>query len=504
MHVDVIHPRTRELLDRTLLKLTKKKLGSGSGGIVFEGVLAGSEVTDEVRRVAVKEIALAGDDDNDLVEAPRREIDALIAAADIDSIAPLLCWSLDRATKTLSIVTELFEGGTLGKLLHRPDKQKQLLERGEPLMLRFAYQVARGVHLLHSRLGGQVCHFDLKPDNVVLSSRDFDEAEATIIDLGSARIFTPDKQHTLKALGSEEYMAPECHFSEPAGTAADVWSLGVMLWEMFQVWPDQVNRARPRPRPLTLENIQQRTFPNDLGTVPNGVIRALVARCTAFDQAARTNGADVVATLHGLGAAHEQLERCIRTLVGYIGNRIAQSETLYHVGRKTRALDEWRRITSTHKHAKDDLLQYFSEKQIRMLAQAVDSNEYIRCAAFNRLESFAGDGLDHKLTHGVYLWRNANSGAGYVGKIERHGGSTRQQRDAEHRRGATKFDLALQSEPDAWSCVSVCSTVGEMSSAVVTRLECLLVLLLDTHSHRNGFNDELGGVWGATKRYEMD
>lgn len=139
-----------------------------------------------------------------------------------------------------------------------------------------------------------------------------------------------------------------------------------------------------------------------------------------------------------------------------------------------------------------------------MLAQAVDSNEYIRCAAFSRLESFAGDGLDHTMTHGVYLWRNAKSGAGYVGKIERNSGSTRQQRDAEHRRGATKFDLALQSEPGAWSCVSVCSTAGEASSAVVTRLECLLVLLLDTHSHRNGFNDELGGVWGATKRFEME
>ncbi len=86
------------------------------------------------------------------------------------------------------------------------------------------------------------------------------------------------------------------------------------------------------------------------------------------------------------------------------------------------------------------------------------------------------------MTHGVYLWRDAESGAGYVGKIERNSGSTRQQRDAEHRRGATKFDVALQSEPGAWSCVSVCSTAGEASSAVVMRLECLLVLLLDTHS----------------------
>ncbi len=76
--------------------------------------------------------------------------------------------------------------------------------------------------------------------------------------------------------------------------------------------------------------------------------------------------------------------------LGYIGNRIAQSETLYHVGRKKRVLGEWCRITSTHKHAKADLLQYFSEKQIRMLALAVDSNEFIRCAAFSRLEAFAG------------------------------------------------------------------------------------------------------------------
>lgn len=278
MHVDAIDPRTRELPHPTLLKLTKKTLGAGSSGNVVEGVLA-NEVTDEVQRVAVKLIALAGDD----VSAPRREIDALIAAADIDSIAPLLCWSLDRATKTLSIVTHLFEGGNLHKLLHSLEKQKRLLQHGEPLMLRFAYQVARGVYLLHSRSGSQMCHFDLKPENVVLTSRDLDDAHAVIVDLGSARIFAPDKQHTITALGSEAYMAPECHFSAPAGTAADVWSLGVMLWEMFQVWPDQANRPRPSARPLSFENVQQRTFPNDLGTVPNGAIRALIARCTTFD-----------------------------------------------------------------------------------------------------------------------------------------------------------------------------------------------------------------------------
>lgn len=60
--------------------------------------------------------------------------------------------------------------------------------------------------------------------------------------------------------------------------------------------------------------------------------------------------------------AHEQRERNIRTLVSYIGNRIAQSETLYHVGRKQRVLGEWRRITTTHTHAKADLLEYFNER----------------------------------------------------------------------------------------------------------------------------------------------
>lgn len=232
-------------------------------------------------------------------------------------------------------------------------------------------------------------------------------------------------------------------------------------------------------------------------------IRELVRRCW-LAEAQRIKIDVCVTELERLGTATEAKENKIAALADFIRCRVDESNTIYHVGLKKRELRDWRRIDQVQTCARADIKQYLSEQQIDMLAEAIASNQFIHNCCFDDLKRFTGNDalgrqLDESMQYGIYLWRNRLTGQGYVGKIER-ATSTRRERDAEHLRGTSKFDVELRSNRANWQCVSVCATTPG-DSAAITRLECLLILLLNTHLHRDGFNDELGGVWGATKRH---
>jgi serine/threonine-protein kinase len=122
----------------------------------------------------------------------------------------------------LYLVMEYLEGGTLA----------QRLSKG-PLPLREAAalvtQVARAVDAAH---GQNVVHRDLKPSNVLLAA----DGTAKIADFGLAKLLdetgegqTRDQQ----VLGTTQYMAPEqAHgHTREAGPPADIWALGVILYE---------------------------------------------------------------------------------------------------------------------------------------------------------------------------------------------------------------------------------------------------------------------------------
>ncbi|MCK9995136.1 MAG: serine/threonine protein kinase, partial [Candidatus Krumholzibacteria bacterium] len=93
--------------------------------------------------------------------------------------------------------------------------------------LRLARQAALGLSQAHEY---DVVHRDIKPDNIIISDRD----DLTILDFGLARLLGKARlTRTGTVMGTAAYMSPEQARGEDVGTSSDIWSLGVVLYEML-------------------------------------------------------------------------------------------------------------------------------------------------------------------------------------------------------------------------------------------------------------------------------
>jgi formylglycine-generating enzyme required for sulfatase activity len=158
---------------------------------------------------------------------------------------------------------EFVEGGSLaGKIAGRP--------LPAPEAARLLEALARAVHLAHSR---NVVHRDLKPANVLLAA----DGTPKITDFGLARQLDSDSGQTQAGtvIGTPSYMAPEqaSGSSHEAGTPADVYALGAILYECLSGRPpfkgktvvetlDQVRTQEPAPPSRWHPNV-----PPDLETI---------------------------------------------------------------------------------------------------------------------------------------------------------------------------------------------------------------------------------------------
>jgi serine/threonine protein kinase len=92
-------------------------------------------------------------------------------------------------------------------------------------VLRYASDIASGMQYMHSR---NVIHRDLKSPNVLISV----DLVLKISDFGTCR---PDQGRStrMSITGTCAWMAPEMIRNEPCSKSVDVWSYGVVLWELL-------------------------------------------------------------------------------------------------------------------------------------------------------------------------------------------------------------------------------------------------------------------------------
>ena len=118
------------------------------------------------------------------------------------------------------IVMELIDGITL----------KQYMEQKGPLSwretLHFSMQIAKALEHAHSR---NIIHRDIKPHNVMILK----DGSVKVADFGIARIASATSTLTKEALGSVHYISPEQARGARVDARTDIYSLGVVMYEML-------------------------------------------------------------------------------------------------------------------------------------------------------------------------------------------------------------------------------------------------------------------------------
>jgi hypothetical protein len=189
------------------------------------------------------------------------------------------------------IVSELLEGQTLrSRLAHGALPLRKTLD--------LAVQLARGLSAAHEK---GVIHRDLKPENLFLTG----DGRLKILDFGIAKLVGDDPRWTNKpntdtgtVMGTVGYMSPEQVRGEHADHRSDIFSFGVILYEMLAGL-----RAFERPAAAETGNAILHEEPKPLPeTIPDQVRRA-VERCLEKDPAERLQSArDLAFLLEGLSA----------------------------------------------------------------------------------------------------------------------------------------------------------------------------------------------------------
>jgi serine/threonine protein kinase len=122
------------------------------------------------------------------------------------------------------LAMEYVEGGSLRRLVG-----KAPLSAERTIVL--ASAVAQGVAAAHAQ---GVVHRDLKPENVLLPRRAEDGALVKIVDFGIARILdAPRITTTRHVMGTPQYISPEQATGAAVDARADIYALGVMMYEML-------------------------------------------------------------------------------------------------------------------------------------------------------------------------------------------------------------------------------------------------------------------------------
>lgn len=188
-----------------------ERIGIGSYGEVYRADCNGTEV-------AVKKF-LDQDFSGDALAQFKSEVEIMLRLRHPNVV--LFMGAITRSPH-FSILTEFLPRGSLYKLLHRPN-----IRLDEKKRLRMALDVAKGMNYLHTG-HPPIVHRDLKSPNLLVDRH----WVVKVCDFGLSRM----KHHTYlsskSCAGTPEWMAPEVLRNEPANEKCDVYSFGVILWEL--------------------------------------------------------------------------------------------------------------------------------------------------------------------------------------------------------------------------------------------------------------------------------
>ncbi|XP_024990418.1 serine/threonine-protein kinase STY46-like isoform X1 [Cynara cardunculus var. scolymus] len=192
---------------------------------------------------------------------------------------------------SLCIVTEFMSGGSVYDYLH---KQKGTFKL--PILLKVAIDISRGMDYLHQN---NIIHRDLKAANLLMDENDV----VKVADFGVARVKAQTGVMTAET-GTYRWMAPEVIEHKPYDHKADVFSFGVVLWELLT---GKLPYEYLTPVQAAIGVVQKNLRP----TIPKNTqpkLTELLGRCWQKDPSLRPDFTEIIDILKKISSQIENTE----------------------------------------------------------------------------------------------------------------------------------------------------------------------------------------------------
>ncbi len=330
------------------------KLGEGGMGVVYK-----AQDTRLERLVALKFLpqSLAADP-----LAKQRFLNEAKAASALNHPNVAVVYDVGEVESSSFITMELVDGESL----------KSRLRSGQltiPQVQSLGLQIAQGLYAAHAR---GIVHRDIKPDNILLTR----DGRIKIMDFGIAKLgMSSNLTQTGMTLGTLAYMSPEQVLGEEVDHRADLWSLGVVLYEMLA---RELPFHRDREAAVLYEILNREPTPVEVQRPDTPAqLRTLIHQLLQKDPSKRPASAtDVVAVLQGAGshAAPEVHAKSIAVL--YFENMSSERESDYFCAGITEdIITDLSKLRELRVVSRTDMLPFRNKEiNIRQVAEALRVN----------------------------------------------------------------------------------------------------------------------------------
>ncbi|NUR75822.1 MAG: Stk1 family PASTA domain-containing Ser/Thr kinase [Thermoleophilia bacterium] len=291
---------TDTLINRTFDEryVIKRKLGSGGMADVYL-----AEDQELGRSVALKLLNDRHAADDQFVERFRREAQS---AAGLNHPNIVSIFDRGRAEGTYYIAMEFLDGRTLKELLVRNGPTPI------PIAIDYTRQIIGALSFAH-RNG--IVHRDIKPHNIVVGS----DGRLKVTDFGIARSGASQMTEAGSIVGTAQYLSPEQARGAPVDPRSDLYSLGIVLYEMLT---GQVPFTGDTPVEIAMKHLSQipeppsklrPEVPHDLDAV---VMRALAKDPDQRYGSAEELDADLARVARGVAVSRETEDAMTQVLSG--------------------------------------------------------------------------------------------------------------------------------------------------------------------------------------------
>lgn len=189
------------------------KLGAGAGGVVIKGIIKSTGVP-----IAIKTIKV---DDKPKREQLLNELKGLVQSQGCPQLVQWYAGFVNKNTNSVYVALEFMDLGSLADLTRR------LGGRGvpPPQLACIARQVILGLQHLHN---AHLLHRDIKPHNILHNTN----GEVKLTDFGISKDLDTTLAMAGTFVGTVTYMSPERCQGNDYGYASDLWSVGMVFFEL--------------------------------------------------------------------------------------------------------------------------------------------------------------------------------------------------------------------------------------------------------------------------------